>query len=209
MGIITAIESTKRKNNRKNIYIDDEFACTLSDFCVFKNKLVVGLAITTQQLEEIQVQSDVDVYFTKVVQMQMKSMKTQKQIEDYLLSEGCVPKTIEILLNKLQEYKYVNDEIYAKKYLDKYKKSKGKQKIKYELRQKGIEDEIIDRVLSGVENQLDEVWDLSTKYMRNKQVNYENLNKLIRYLGGKGFGMDDIGVAIQRLREERGNEDWE
>ena len=50
-------------------------------------------------------------------------------------------------------------------YLERYKKTKGKQKIKFELRQKGIDDCIIDMVLSEVDNQCDEVWELSVKYI--------------------------------------------
>ena len=209
MGIITNIENTKKKDNRKNIFVDEEYICTLSDFCVFKNKLVVGLEITEQELQDYQIESDVDLFFPKIVQMQTKSMKTAKQVQEYLKDKGCLFSTIQILMDKLNNYKYVNDEIYAKRYLERYKKTKGKQKIKFELRQKGIDDCIIDMVLSEVDNQCDEVWELSVKYMKNKTINYENTNKLMRYLSGKGFEMEDIRGVLQRLKQGEKYEDRE
>lgn len=208
MQVITNIESTKKKDNRKNIYLDNEYVCTLSDFCVFKNKLVVGKEITSEQIQRIQIESDVELLFPKIVHMQIKSMKTSNQVRDYLLNLGCMQETIDILLDKLNHYKYVDDEIYAKYYLDRYKRSKGKQKIGFELRQKGVEDCIIDNLLAEVDNQVDAVWVISEKYMKNKLINYENLNKLTRYLMGKGFSMDDIGEVLKRLKMGDSNEDW-
>ena len=51
MGIITKLECTKRKNGRKNIYLDDEYVCTLDDFSIFKNKIVVGREIAINELQ--------------------------------------------------------------------------------------------------------------------------------------------------------------
>lgn len=209
MGIITSIESTRKNDNRKNIFVDEKCVCSLSEFCVFKNKLRQDMEITEEQLQTMQIESDVEMFFPKIVKMQTKNMKTTKQVKDYLEQQGLLQQTIHIVLGKLDEYKYVNDEVYAKRYLERYKKSKGIQKIKYELRQKGVEDEIIDRVLGAVSNQCEEVWELSIKYMKNKQANYENYTKLVRYLTSKGFGMEDIRVVLQRLRKGEDDENWE
>jgi len=209
MGIITKLECTKRKNGRKNIYLDDEYVCTLDDFSIFKNKIVVGREIAINELQAIQIQSDADYYFQKMVQILSKTAKTTKQVREYLAGLGLMKETIQIVLDKLNEYKLVNDEIYAKRYWDNHKTTRGVMRIRFELRQKGIAESVIDEVLQDVDNQNEEVWILSLKYMKGKELNYTNYNKLMRYLAGKGFCMDDINVAIQRLKAGEDNENWE
>jgi len=170
MGIITKLECTKRKNGRKNIYLDDEYVCTLDDFSIFKNKIVVGREIAINELQAIQIQSDADYYFQKMVQILSKTAKTTKQVREYLAGLGLMKETIQIVLDKLNEYKLVNDEIYAKRYWDNHKTTRGVMRIRFELRQKGIAESVIDEVLQDVDNQNEEVWILSLKYMKGNLI---------------------------------------
>lgn len=208
MGQITNLENTKKKDSRKNIYIDGEYICTLGEFSIFKHKLQVGSKITSEELQEIQIEDEVDTVFQNAVQVQTKNMKTTKQMQEYLFGLGCMEKTVQIVLAKLDEYKFINDEIYIKKYWNMHKSSRGLKRIQYELKLKGIEESLIDTVLADVDNQSKEVFDIALKYMKNKEKSYANFNKLVRYLVGKGFDMDQIGQVLQKLKVGDVNEDW-
>lgn len=208
MGVVTKIESTKSKKGRKNIYIDEMYVGTLSDFCVFKYKIAEGGELTSQELCDIQMESDVDVVFSKMVQLLTVSRKTKRQVLDYLTQKGYVDIVVDTVVSKLEKYGYIDDKVFAKMYIENHKNNWGKRKIEYELRQKGVSVAIVDEVLAEIDIQSDTVYYLAQKYMSNKDKTRENYSKLMRYLMGKGYMMDDVMVAINKIKSEDNYEDW-
>lgn len=67
--------------------------------------------------------------------------RTAKEMKDYLLKKGFDEDKIEKTIENLKERKYINDVSYVNQYLRYgFSKHKALYRIKYELRQKGIND---------------------------------------------------------------------
>src|SRR3989344_6757140 len=82
--------------------------------------------------------------------------RSEKEIIDYLKKKSSSVKTsegqeklIESIIKKLKEYKFIDDVEFAKFWIEQRTKFKHKpiRVIEYELKQKGINKEIIDDVL--------------------------------------------------------------
>ena len=108
----------------------------------------------------------------------------------------------------MEEYRYLNDEMYAEIYINDNLSRYGKQKIRFNLELRGIEREIIDNILEQAENQEDAVYNLAIKYMRNKEPTRENFDKMCRHLASKGFSWSDISPVLHRIKEEK-SESWD
>lgn len=202
MSTITDIKVAKGAKARRHIYLDEQYVCTLDEFTVFKFKLKIGQEISLSYLEEISAESEANSAFEKTIDLISRTPKTQKQIYDYLRQKGYLPKICNIVIEKLLEYRYINDEQYAKNFVNCYEKKYGKKKISFMLMQKGIEKSIIDKVLSDIKPQEDAIFMIAQKYMNNKEKNQQNFDKLCRSLASKGFGWDDISNVINKLKRE-------
>lgn len=201
MGIITDIKEAKGKNKRQHIYIDNEFVCTLDAFTTYKNKLKVGNEISKTELEDITFESEVSSGFERAVELVSKNLKTKRQMREYLKDKGYLPRVIGAIIDKMLEYKFLNDELYAEMYVNSNISRYGTRKIKFNLEMRGIDREIIDNILENAGSQEDAVLAIALKYMKNKEQTRENLDKMCRYLAGKGFSWSEISSAMSKIKE--------
>ena len=202
MKTITQIKVQKKDKNRVNLYLDDKYFCALELETVMKNALKVGTIITEEKLTEIQVESEKQSAYTKALKLVSTRFKTQREVERYLYEKGYVAAVVYYVVSKLNEYHFIDDEKYVQSFFQSHKSTSGKLKIKQQLLQKGISENLIDSFLSGEDMQLDqkdEIKRLAEKYMKSKEDTKENYIKLFKYLMGKGFEYEEIKSTLKTI----------
>lgn len=199
---ITNIEIQKNRKDRVNIYVDGEFFCGTQLYVVVKNHLKQGQEIDENKLRDIIFESEKNDALNKVAKLLEKSIKTEKQIRTYLKGKGYGDHTIDHVVEKLLEYKYIDDVMYMEMYIRSYSKKYGKQKMKSELLQKGIKKDIIEERLEEFESPEEVLQKLADKFMRNKEVTMQNLQKLRNHLASKGFGWEEISSIVSKYRRD-------
>lgn len=202
MPQITKIEPQKNKLDRVNIYVDHEFFCAMQYFVCIKYGLKENLEISKEQLYEYVLESDKEKALNSVAKLLKNNLKTKKQIEAYLKQKGYDNHIISFVTEKLQEYNYINDEYFASLYVNNNKRKYGKNKLEFELRQKGVSESNINKVLSGYKADEEILIKLAEKYLKNKQKTFENLQKLSNHLAYKGFSWEEINKVIRHFKKE-------
>ena len=198
---ITKIEIQKSNDERANLYLDEKFFSGISLELVVKEHLKVGMEIDENKLSELILEDEKGKALAKAVKYIGSNLKTEKQLRDYLKKKEYNSVTIDYVMDKLKEYDYLNDENFAKAYILTYSKKYGKLKLKSQLKIKGIKDSVIENLLEDVQS--DSIDLVAKKYMKNKELNYENLQKLMRFLYSRGYEFDDINSCVNRLKGER------
>jgi len=195
---ITAITPQVKDKTRCNIYVDGRFCCGLTLEATVKNRLKVGQSITEERLAEIQLDSEKNAAFDKALTHLSATMKTEKQIREFLVGKGYLPVVIDYVMEKLRSYDFLNDGVYAEYYVESAAKRKGGRLIRMELRSKGVADEEIDAALDALdeEQELQTATEILQKYMRGKTSDVATLQKAFRYLMGKGFDYETAKAAL-------------
>ena len=139
--------------------------------------------------------------FTKALNYISKAMKTKEQLKKYLSSKGYISSVIEKVILKLTEYKYLDDENYARLFVKEKSSINGKLKLQQELFNKGIEKEVIERVIKELPSQEKEISVLVKKYMKNKEATIKEIQKLYAYLMRKGFTYNEIKPFLKGWEE--------
>ncbi len=116
---------------------------------------------------------------------------------------------IEQCLKRLLEENYQSDERFTEMFCrTRISQRHGKQKIRYELKQKGIEENLIDSVMSEydsewVNNAIHLIERKSPRGDVKKAINdFTIKSKIIRFLLGKGYEYDTINLAFEILTEK-------
>jgi regulatory protein len=136
--------------------------------------------------------------------------RSEKEVRDKLRTKNVEPEIIEKIVLKLKEKRFINDEEYARQWIENRNRFKPRslRLIKMELKQKGLTPEIIKSAVKnqelGVDSDLEQAKKLAEKRigrLRNlpKQKIYE---KLGRYLASKGFNWDTVKKAIDDVLEK-------
>lgn len=203
MPKITDMQIQKNNKSRANVYIDGEFAFGLEMLTVMKLGLKIGKEVTEEQLAQAVFDSEKSVAFERAVNYLSRCMKTCKQLREYLTGKGYTQEVVLNVVDRLKELKYLDDETYARLYVEQNSVNKGERRLKQELQQKGVPQRIIDKYcVVQAEVSEDNAERLAEKYMRNKPRDLKTLQKLQRYLLSRGYGFDTVNQVLRKYRQD-------
>lgn len=210
MALITDLVQTKKNNKQMyEVYIDGENVGLYHLEIVVKHGLQVGKKIEREDLEKALIESSTILAMEKSLNYLSKAMKSKKEMIKYLYDKGYKKVVVDAVISKLEEYNYINDLTYAKYFLSTRESRQGNKKTKYELKTKGISDEIINELMEDREESADAIKTLADKFINKKAKTIENKNKLIRHLLSKGFEYASILNVIKEYNfVGNDNEDW-
>lgn len=205
MAEITSITPQKKDKTRCNIEVDGRFYCGMKLETVMANRLKVGAAVTPESLAAIQLESEKQTALDKALTHITASMKTERDIRDFLKRKGYLQDVSDYVVEKMNGYGFLDDALYARQYAESASKTKGARLIEAELRRKGISEEIASEAVGALQNGGESAKRVLVKYLRGKETGRDVLRKAFSYLISKGFDYDTAREALGSLREE--NED--
>lgn len=145
--------------------------------------------------------------------------RSEKEIRDFLKrprkkrskrkTETIDEATVEKIIAKLKEFNFINDEEFAKWWVEQRQghKPRGKRVIEMELKQKGIPEELITNYQLLITNQLD----LAKKAVEKKAVMYRGLprekayQKLSQFLLRRGFDWETVREVVDEVLKKEYN----
>ena len=199
---ITAITPQKKDKTRCNIEIDGRFYCGMKLETVMQNRLKAGEIVTPELLSEMQMQSEKQTALDKALTHITVSMKTEKEIRDFLARKGFLQNVCDYVVDKMKEYGFLDDALYAKQYTEYAGKKKGARLIALELKRRGVDDETARNAVAEIEDGDQAARRVLEKYMRGKEVNRDTLRKAYAHLVSKGFDYDTARSALKSLGDE-------
>ena len=195
MPEITSIEPQKKDKNRCSIFIDGRFYCGLTLQAAVKYRLKAGMKIEKELLDEIQLETEKQTALDKALTHISASMKTEKQIRDFLAKKGYTAPVCDYVLERMHYYGFIDDYAYCKAYIAGVS-GRGKRMLEADLIKRGADRSAVDKALSEVEESCDEARTLAEKYLRGKQRTRENLYKAVKHLVSRGFSYDTARAAV-------------
>lgn len=83
--------------------------------------------------------------------------KTANELWRRLTEKGYSAIEADEVVAKMTEYRYIDDQAFAHRYVEKNKKKKSKRQMKWELLKRGVPDDVADNALQDIEGSDD--WD--------------------------------------------------
>ena len=213
--IITDIKQAVKNQNRANIFVNGKYRFSLDIFQLTQLNVKIGSKFTKTEIENLEQQSEFGKLYSLALNYCLIRPHSKKEISDYLWKKtlnrkfknrktgefyekkGVSNISVEQVLSRLIEKKYIDDEKFAKFWVENRNQRKGSsiKKLKSELFSKGVSSDIIEQVLSE-SNRNDE--DEIQKIIAKKAKRYTDEQKLIAYLARQGFSFDEIKKALSK-----------
>lgn len=205
MRIISTEKKVKNKD-KIEIFIEEGTSFTVTEEDYISLNLYEDREISEDELNYIKTTVNFRAAKNEAVKYLAYKFRSRKEVLEKLLEEGYESSLIEEVLNELASIGYINDKIYAQKFIfDRSKlKPKSSKLLKIELGMKGIEPWIIEEVLSEYEMD-DEV--IAEKLTRKKfgKYNFKDekiIKKVHAFLMHRGFDYDIIKNILQKISME-------
>lgn len=195
MQIIDIIQLDKKK---KRIIFEQADSISLYNKEIYKLDWQIGKEISDEEYREV-----VETILTKRAKIRVLNLlkdadRTKKQIQDKL-KQGYYPeKVIEEAILYAEGFQYIDDERYARNYIEAHSKEMSKRQLIQKLREKGIQQETIDEIIQST--QIEEEIALE-KLIQKKHISscsIEERKRLYAYLMRKGF---DYDIILKKLNE--------
>lgn len=146
------------------------------------------------------------IYLKKALNFLSFRARSEKEVREHLLKkwakgQNADAQTIQKVIDFLHEKKFLDDEAFARSWVESRNRSRPKSKriLKMELRQKGVENTIVEKVL---EEQGDNELQLAKKIIEKKKNVMKDLSReeVYKKIGGllarRGFDWDTIKSSI-------------
>lgn len=206
IGKITAITRQKGDKLRASIFIEEEFAVGVNEQTIEEFRLRKGDYIDAEKADKI---LDFD-YWIDAKRVSLRYLnhrsRSEKEIRQRLVKEEIPEEIIARVLEFLRSYDLVNDEKWSRAFAsDKLgRKLVSSRQLGVELKQKGIDQSIIDETLREVnEGQSDADRALEAAKKRLPRLTRETpekrKQKLFSFLAGRGFSFELIKSTYQKL----------
>jgi regulatory protein len=196
--VLTNLALAQKNKDRVHLYFNDEYRGTVYIDFIIKYNIKIGDDINQEILDEIFSLSNNKLLFSLSVGYIFKRLRSEKEIREYISRKIITYKmnpflvNIDSIVSKLYEYKYLNEELFAKSWAkSRLQKGFGPTRIQMELQQKGIEKNLSDNTLYNLseEDKLNEVNRLTEKFLKKRTFANEREKewKLSQFLRSRGF----------------------
>lgn len=220
MSKITSVEPQKKNSHRFNIYLDGQFAFGADEDLIVEYRLVVGKVADPPLLEKLLFGSEVGKLMKRMYALWNIRPRSEKEVRDYfriknyeLRIKGKEPISnlaIDLVIKKLKQKELLNDEEFAKAWVESRRKTKKKGKIalKQELFQKGINREIIDRVMGNTGYEISE--EETARQSFEKKIKLwqplpflKKKKKMYEFLLRRGFEFEVVKSVVEKILQKR------
>lgn len=131
------------------------------------------------------------------------SPRSEFEVRSKLHDKFYTDEEIEEAVSFCKKYNYINDENYAKMYVEYNAQRYGSKLLSYKLsNEKKVDSEIIDIVLDEIlthEKEIKYAKDIAEKYIKIRHLESDEKQKVLAYLVGKGFPYDIAGAALNDI----------
>lgn len=144
-------------------------------------------------------------YYNLVLRFLSYRPRSEREIQEYLKKKKVSEQTISKIIGKLQDFKFIDDLEFAKFWIEQRTRFKRKplRVIEYELKQKGINRDLIEDILSQLKDRKSLDLTSATKLAEKKLDFYRNLDskkrneKVANYLLRKGFSYEVVKKILR------------
>lgn len=201
MSKVTDIQLQKNNAARYSVFLDGEFSFGISDIDLYNLGIKIGMEVDDEFMKLIEETVDFKKCLDYATNLVSKKMYSKKELADKLAIRGYTVSAVNSTMDIMEEYGYINDDVYAKTYCEFKGKKDGAKKIRYELVQKGIRKDIIEKYVSEIENE-DILFKLLENKIKGNIDDRKTIDKAIRFCLSKGFEYDKIKSCLLKLGKD-------
>ena len=210
MPTITDIKAqgSGRRRERK-VTIDDERTLTITEETFLRFGLVDGQAMDAERLREMELADGVARAMTEAHRLVDHRMRTRRELAVRLGSRGRPEDVVAEVLDRLENVGLIDDGRFARQWIEERLRSRpvGLSLLRRELRQKGIDAEVIEAALEESASGEGETG-RAYEALRRQTYRYARLDRdaahrrMVAFLGRRGFGRDVIYHVVHRVLDE-------
>jgi regulatory protein len=190
-NIITKLEIQKKNKERVNVFLDEKFAFGLNLNAALGLKK--GQVLSPAEIEQLRQGDEQQVAYERALFFLGFRPRSRVEVEQYLREKEYDATVVEAVVQKLLAEKHLDDEAFAQFWLESREqfRPRSTRALRYELRQKGIDREVIDEAVATVDEDAAAWAVIESKLARWQSLEQPDFTqKVLSLLARRGFAYD-------------------
>lgn len=201
---ITAITPQKKNPRRFNVFIENQYAFSLS--AALAMTLHPEERLSEDRINALKNADETDLAFQKALYYLKFRPRSKAETIGHLEKKQFGRQAIAAALKKLENYGYIDDTAFAAFWVESRKRHRprGLFALRYELREKGIDKGIIDKALFQYD-EIEPAWRAVSARLPgwSKLTDFELKTKIYNFLKQKGFAFETCEQVFHLASENR------
>lgn len=185
------------------ICVDGEFWAEIPYLIAFDFRLQKGVEVDDSLLLSVEQKANEKAAFDYSIWYLSRYVATTKKLRNKLYEKQFKKVVIDNVINRLTELKYLDDYAFAENLVAQKASKLGKRRLQAELKNKGINSDIIEDVLStiGANDTFDAAMAVAQKWYRSHELEtMQDSQKFLRFMAYRGFDYDTINRCREVLK---------
>jgi len=199
---ITALRLQKHDKERVNVFLDGEYAFSVSLNAALALKR--GQPLSQADVERLQREDEVNRAYHHALRMLGYRPRSRLEIERRLRQKDYSAEAIDAAIEHLLTNQHLNDAAFAQSWLDNRERfrPRGARALRYELRQKGIDPSTINDALTDLDEDALAWAAVEGKIDRWRTLDQNTFRKKVMgFLSRRGFNYATVRTVCQRSWE--------
>ncbi len=200
---ITALKLQKRNHQRVNVYLDGEYAFGLAR--IVSAWLSVGTELSDEKIAQLKAEDAKETAYQRALNLITFRPRSEVEIRQNLRRHNLEDEIIQYVLERLRNSGLVNDAGFAQSWVENRAemRPRSRRALAFELKQRGIESEIIEQTLEQVDDAAMAYQAAQRQAQKIKNFEWREFRlKMLRYLAQRGFSYEVSAEAARRSWEE-------
>ena len=205
MNTITAIKSQKGLQRRVNVFLDEDFAFSVSRDLALEKNLRTGQTLSPIEIDDLKSADNIRQAQNIALRYLAPRLRSEAEITLKLRRSGFHDDTIQEVLSRLREQGLVNDGAFAKFWRENREvhRPRSRRLLELELRQKGVDTETILKAISEVDDKLSAYRAAQKKARSLSGLDYPSFRKRLGvHLKRRGYSFELIYQIIDQVWQE-------
>jgi regulatory protein len=202
-GTITALKPQKKNRERVNVYLDGRYTFSLT--AIEAATLRRGQFLSDQEIEDLLERDSFQKAYDRALRFLSYRPRSEGEMRRYLQGKRVSPAIEAEVVERLTLAGLLDDQAFASYWVENREsfKPRGRHALRYELRQKGLGEEIIALALEDIDEE-----DSAYRALINRAGRIAPLDrgafrkKLGSFLRRRGFSYEAINAALERAWQE-------
>jgi regulatory protein len=198
-GTVTAIRPQRRRRDRVNVYLDHEFAFSLQE--IVAARLSVGQILDAEQTDDLRRQDGIERAYERALYYLSYRPRSEREVRRYLQRKEFAEEAIDQALARLKRSHLIDDLAFARSWVANREslRPRGPWMLKAEMRQKGLSEQIINTVLTDLDEEESALRASASALRRYSRLDEDLFRRrLWAYLQRRGFGYDVCHSVVDR-----------
>lgn len=205
MSVVIGIKPPPGQRKRVNVFLEGGYVFSLSRDLAYEANLHEGQSLSSQEIEGLESSDKLLQAMNTALKYLAARPRSESEIAARIRSKGFNKDTIHKVLKRLKEQGLIDDSAFATFWRENREthNQKSRRYIALELRQKGVDAEIISEAIAEVDDQIN-AYRLARKKARSlSKLDFSDFNKRMgALLQQHGFSYELIHKIIDQVWQE-------